>query len=1029
MDFNFYKKYLIEYLNKCGCKAERGLIRCFSPNHNDKNPSCEVFEDHFVCYSGNCGIHGDIYDAVEILEGITDKKEQYTHLEKIFGSNFSPAPLAKATKEKETFTPNKESCTIFENYLKAHKNKEKPILDFLDQRAKNATNNQIQQYPEPIRSKMVNFFLYWQGLQQARAGANFPASVLRTAGIPQEKKETGISQWDHSGIIIKLGQGYKLHFYDSNNTCQKRGSKGCQTFPMPCSEITAEEIILVEGEMDAIASTAAGIKNVYSTGGTNGLTGPKIEKYLINSPVKTITILYDNDEAGKKASGLIPYTQEDKTKQSLPERLKKSGFTGTIKIAQLTKYKDPDEAILNNDLIHLADAIANATEWLPLEKTNETKTEKKQTTQKKEIQRGTLTLKEVQSLCKDKTLPITTLDPEDVQPFIDAIINAVQPELELATKEILRNWGAKETQLKKAHKKEPYYLVTLARKYNLSYYYINKIENATITKNELEQYTDGSQYPLVEIDYKQLDGTKDLKTFIYKRGEKSAAGLLARVLAGKFIYIETEKKYYFFNGLIWQRKSEVTDIAYNILYTIIKHYAHNTEDEDQTRIKALNTCLSKIEEFKFLNTVMKALAEKPAIFREQITFDGPQIAETLTLQDGVIDFSGKQIRYRNATANEYRRKVLPYTVDQVRENKTPENFLKFMKGNFRNDDTLETLMYYLSLIPSRRAQFKVGGIFVGVAHTGKTTTMKIISEIYPEMTTPIPREMIMSQGRYSSSNGPNPYMARLEGAGAGISDETKRNDSLNGALWKQLTGGGMLTARGMYAMPRDFMPTAQILILTNYSPKFDGKDQATIDRMVVVPFSVQHKKGEEGTMEENDLLDLLRPEFPLVVKLFAEYYINLKHKHKSKIPLSKECEAYKADYVENQETDLDRFVSNNIEFIKDENCWVTLKDVYSRFCQFNQIELDQNGKPIDKESWSQSKFTRYFKGDYNEVRIKQRKINGYPEQICINMRLKDWEQAPAQTQNQTQTQQNLFTREPPFETYENEDDDEENPWD
>ena len=244
MEFTFYKKYLIEYLNKCGCKAERGLIRCFSPTHNDKNPSCEIFEDHFVCYSGNCGIHGDIYDAVEILEGITDKKEQYTHLEKIFGSNFSPAPLAKVAKEKQTFTPNKESCTIFENYLKAHKNKEKPILDFLDQRAKNATNNQIQQYPEPTRSKMVNFFLYWPGLQQARADANFPASVLRTAGIPQEKKETGISQWDHSGIIIKLGQGYKLHFYDDNNICQKRGSKGCQTFPMPSTEITGASQLL-----------------------------------------------------------------------------------------------------------------------------------------------------------------------------------------------------------------------------------------------------------------------------------------------------------------------------------------------------------------------------------------------------------------------------------------------------------------------------------------------------------------------------------------------------------------------------------------------------------------------------------------------------------------------------------------------------------------------------------------------------------------------------------------------------------------
>ena len=129
--------------------------------------------------------------------------------------------------------------------------------------------------------------------------------------------------------------------------------------------------------------------------------------------------------------------------------------------------------------------------------------------------------------------------------------------------------------------------------------------------------------------------------------------------------------------------------------------------------------------------------------------------------------------------------------------------MKCMKGKFLTEDILKTLLFYLSLIASRREQFKFGGIFVGAEHTGKKTTMKIMGEIYPEMSAPIPREMIMSQGRYSSSNGPNPFMARLEGAGVGISDETTRNDMLNGALWKQLTGGGMLTARGMYAPPRD----------------------------------------------------------------------------------------------------------------------------------------------------------------------------------------------------------------------------------
>ncbi len=993
MNFSNYKNRLIEFLQHSGIQAQRGLIHCFSPNHDDKNPSCEIFDDHFICYSGKCGIHGDIYDAVEIIEGITDKKEQYLFLEKIFDGTITPRPAIPAPETKETFTPDPTAVGRLEKYFESHTMRETMVKEFLTTRAITASSKLITDYPQEILSNLVNFFYYWPGLKTARGET--VVDDLRSAGIPQEKRDTGVSSWDHSGIVIKLAVGYKLHFYN-NGTCEKRGSKGCQTFPAPGIIADTSSVVLVEGEMDAIVCTAAGIAHVFSTGGTNGLTEPKIKKYLLYPELKTITILFDADLAGQKASGLVAYAENDKNKKSLPDKLRSAGYTGSIKIAQLQKYKDPDQAILYGHTDLVISAIESATEWQPIPPADTLK-KPAERNQKKAIRRGTLSVKDIIGILKK--MPITELDPADRSGFISSIINSVPEIAELAVKDLLRNAGADEAQLKKKHLKEAYYLVTLAKKYNLSYYFVSKIEKATITKEDLEKFIGNGDTPLVDIDFNLLDNDKDLKTFIYKRGEKSAAAILSKQLAGRFIYVENEKKYYFFNGLVWQRQSDISGIAYNMLTAIVQYYIKKTDAEDQTRLKALSSALTKIEEYKYCTTVMKALSEKPVIFRDQITFDGPQIQETLTLQDGVIDFSGKSLRYRNSKPDEYRRKILPYSIDQVREAGTPENFMKFMRGNFRNADTLETLMYYLSLLPSRRAQFKVGGIFVGVAHTGKTTTMKIISEIYPEMTTPIPRELIMSQGRYAGSSGPNPYIARLEGAGAGISDETKRNDILNGALWKQLTGGGMLTARGMYAMPRDFLPTAQIIILTNYSPKFDGKDQATIDRMVVVPFAVQHKKGDDGTIEEDDLIKQLRPEFPRIVRLFAEYYIRLKTQYKSKIPLSHECESYKADYVENQETDLDRFVSDNIEFIKDDNCWVKLKDVYTRFAKYNSIDLDENGKPTDRDNWSQSKFTRYLRGDYNEIRIKQRKINGYPEQIILNMRLKDWENRPNTTQS------------------------------
>jgi phage/plasmid-associated DNA primase len=231
-------------------------------------------------------------------------------------------------------------------------------------------------------------------------------------------------------------------------------------------------------------------------------------------------------------------------------------------------------------------------------------------------------------------------------------------------------------------------------------------------------------------------------------------------------------------------------------------------------------------------------------------------------------------------------------------------------------------------------------------------------------------------------------VARLEGKGAAVIQETERNGFLNGAFWKELTGGDTLTARGMYSDPRDFTPTAQIIMASNHSPRFDSKDQATIDRMVVIPFRVEHKHGDKGTKEQTDIWKDLEADFPAVVRLFAEYYIRFKHEHKGKIPLSKECAAYKEDYVEDQETDLDRFVEDNIDFIKDDACYEPIKDVYARFLSYYNFSVGSDGKPVDKEAFTQNKFTRFMKHDYTNIRVKQKKIGGYPVQIFLHMKLK-----------------------------------------
>jgi phage/plasmid-associated DNA primase len=392
---------------------------------------------------------------------------------------------------------------------------------------------------------------------------------------------------------------------------------------------------------------------------------------------------------------------------------------------------------------------------------------------------------------------------------------------------------------------------------------------------------------------------------------------------------------------------------------------------------------NKIEGRRFRVEVSQDFSGLDQVFNETVLFDGPGVRETLTLVDGVMDFSGGKIEYRKSRREEYRREALPYKMGDVRESINPDKFLDFMRGNFKNEKTLESLMYYISLFASCNTQYKYGGIWVGKPHTGKTTTVELLQKIYPGMIVRLNSDILVTiERRRASGNEATPYVARMEGRGAAIAQETERNGILNNALWKEWTGGDTITARGLYKEPHDFIPTAQILVCTNHQPRFDAHDDATIERMIVIPFSVQHEKGKKGTVQQNTIYAKLRPEYPAIIKLFAEYYIKFKNELDGAIPLSEECNNYKQNYVQEQETDLDKFVNDNLDIDMSGNAFETVQAVYDRYLQDYNLAAD------DKEALSRNRFVRYLKHDYMEINYKQKKINREPVFCFFNIKLK-----------------------------------------
>jgi phage/plasmid-associated DNA primase len=301
-------------------------------------------------------------------------------------------------------------------------------------------------------------------------------------------------------------------------------------------------------------------------------------------------------------------------------------------------------------------------------------------------------------------------------------------------------------------------------------------------------------------------------------------------------------------------------------------------------------------------------------------------------------------------------------------------------------------MYYLSLIATRK-QYKYGAFLIGGKNTGKSTTIKMIENIYKHLIGSMPADVIVPKGKvFAAGNGPTPFVSQLEGLGASITSETEDGATLNAALWKSLTGNDRIPTRGLNEAPKIFVNTAQIIISTNMLPRFDRHDDAIITRMIVIPFLIAHERDSKDTRLPENIMSALSPEFPAIVRVFAEYYVKLKKEYGGVIPISKESNSYKTEVIAEVESDLDKFVNINIAFEK--GTMEVIKDVYDKYIAY--YDFDETSIKRG-EGLSRIRFTKYivknYKGSIYES--TQRVRGGDPQRAFIGMRLKTFDEIAA----------------------------------
>lgn len=341
-DFSLYKPRLTEYLSAHGVDVPRsGNFACFV--HDDSTPSMTIRGNRAHCYG--CGFDGDIYDCCGHFEGLTDEVEQYKEIEAFFGGELSVVgkEYKMTATVKERFTPDAAAIDRVTEYLKSIRASHKAdILQFCRSRGFDD-------------AKYGNRFAWWPGI----ARADIDRKTMIAAGILNTDRDDNGQAWNHDGIIVRVGLGFKLHYIGSDGRTVKRESRGGHTFPFPALP-EGDTCILAEGELDAVSCRYVGIDAV-SIGGLNGLSIRDVASFV---RYNRLVLCFDNDNPGRVAIGLEPPPYE--RYKTIPQVLREGGYTGEIRYVDYPDglyEKDPDDLVKHGKADVLKLMIEDAKVW------------------------------------------------------------------------------------------------------------------------------------------------------------------------------------------------------------------------------------------------------------------------------------------------------------------------------------------------------------------------------------------------------------------------------------------------------------------------------------------------------------------------------------------------------------------------------------------------------------------------------------------------------------------------------------------
>lgn len=304
------------------------------PFHSEKSPSFNVNPSLQLYKCFGCGVGGDVFTFIREYENFSFT-EAVEFLAERSGMTISAGEMNEEQRKRESLRNqileiNKKAATYYYALLKSEYGR--TGYEYLKNRGLSD-------------STMVHF-----GLGFARSGGVEMYKYLKHEGYSDEVlKETGLFKMEEREIRDKFRNRVMFPIMDVSNHVIGFGGrvmgdakpkylnspetkvfdKGRNLYGLNYAKKGKKDaFLLCEGYMDVIAMHQAGFTNAVASLGT---AFTENQANIIKRYVEQVLLLYDSDEAGKKAAlRAIPI-------------LRKAGING--RVVSLAPYKDPDEFI------------------------------------------------------------------------------------------------------------------------------------------------------------------------------------------------------------------------------------------------------------------------------------------------------------------------------------------------------------------------------------------------------------------------------------------------------------------------------------------------------------------------------------------------------------------------------------------------------------------------------------------------------------------------------------------------------------